>query len=202
MTISGNHKPDIRGTDDGIWRRVLLVPFDVQIPENERDDKLIEKLWAERAGILNWLIDGLISYLEGGLDEPAEVLEATQEYRAESDPLGTFLDECCVVDGNPENFLTSRDLIDAFTFWQDQIDGAPWGGRQVSLKLKSLAGRYRSSATSKTFEKGKRNVTGYRGIKFTDIFKSALDAAPRNAQGRPVASSSKPANAMRDQYPT
>ncbi len=59
LTISGNHKPEIRGTDDGIWRRVMLVPFDVQIPEAERDQDLGKKLWEERSGILNWLVKGV-----------------------------------------------------------------------------------------------------------------------------------------------
>ncbi|MBL3587804.1 hypothetical protein JMM61_21090, partial [Rhodovulum sulfidophilum] len=91
LTMSGNHKPEIRGTDDGIWRRVLLVPFDVQIPEERRDPELANKLWEEAPGILNWLIAGLTDFLEGGLRPPDRVLEATAEYREESDPVGAFL---------------------------------------------------------------------------------------------------------------
>lgn len=187
LTISGNHKPDIRGTDDGIWRRVLLVPFDVQIPENERDEKLIDKLWEERAGILNWLIEGLMTFLEGGLQEPAQVLEATQEYRADSDPIGTFLGECCVVSGSSDDFLSARELIDGFNLWLDQRGEGMWGQRTVSLKFKAEAGRYRDPTTNRPFTKGKRDVTGYRGIKFTDLFRRSYDDAPRNNQGRPVA---------------
>lgn len=187
LTISGNHKPDIRGTDDGIWRRVLLVPFDVQIPENERDEKLIDKLWEERAGILNWLIEGLMTFLEGGLQEPDQVLEATQEYRADSDPIGTFLGECCVVSGSSDDFLSARELIDGFNLWLDQRGEGMWGQRTVSLKLKAEAGRYRDPTTNRPFTKGKRDVTGYRGIKFTDMFRKSYDDAPRNNQGRPVA---------------
>ena len=187
LTISGNHKPDIRGTDDGIWRRVLLVPFDVQIPENERDENLIDKLWEERAGILNWLIEGLMTFLEGGLQEPDQVLEATQEYRADSDPIGTFLGECCVVSGSSDDFLSARELIDGFNLWLDQRGEGMWGQRTVSLKLKAEAGRYRDPTTNRPFTKGKRDVTGYRGIKFTDLFRRSYDDAPRNNQGRPVA---------------
>lgn len=187
LTISGNHKPDIRGTDDGIWRRVLLVPFDVQIPEKERDENLVDKLWQERPGILNWLVAGLTAYLEGGLQEPAQVLNATQEYRADSDPIGTFLNECCVVSGGPDDFLSARDLIDGFNLWLDQRGEGMWGQRTVSLKMKGEAGRYRDPTTNRAFEKGKRDVTGYRGIRFTDIFKRSYDNAPRNNQGRPMA---------------
>lgn len=186
LTISGNHKPDIRGTDDGIWRRVLLVPFDVQIPENERDEKLIEKLWEERDGVLNWLIEGLMSYLENGLQEPDQVLSATQEYRADSDPIGSFLGESCVVSGNSDDFLSARELIDGFNLWLDQRGEGMWGQRTVSLKFKAEAGRYRDPTTNRPFTKGKRDVTGYRGIRFTDLFRKSYDVAPRNAQGRPV----------------
>ncbi len=187
LVISGNYKPDIRGTDDGIWRRVLLVPFDVQIPENERDEKLIDKLWEERAGILNWLVDGLIAFLEGGLQEPEQVLAATLEYRADSDPIGSFLGECCIVTGASDDFLSARELIDGFNLWLDQRGEGMWGQRTVSLKMRNEVGRYRDPTTNRAFSKGKRDVTGYRGIKFTDLFRRSYDDAPRNNQGRPVA---------------
>lgn len=203
LTISGNYKPDIRGTDDGIWRRVLLVPFDVQIPEAERDEKLIDKLWEERAGILNWLIEGLVAYLEGGLQEPAQVLEATRDYRADSDPIGSFLGECCVVSGDSEDFLSARELIDGFNLWQDQRGEGMWGQRTVSLKIKGEAGRYRDPNTNRPFTKGKRDVTGYRGIRFTDMFARSYAEAPRNNQGRPVAFTASRGGAADDgDYPT
>ena len=120
LTISGNHKPEIHGGDDGIWRRVMLVPFDVQIPQEERDPELGAKLWAERAGILNWLIKGLLEYLAHGLQVPDLVLAATAEYRDDSDPLSTFLTGCCGVCGNPEHSMRSKDLCDAYAFWLER----------------------------------------------------------------------------------
>lgn len=191
LTMSGNHKPDIRGTDDGIWRRVLLVPFDVQIPSAERDEKLGEKLWAERSGILNWLIEGLESFLEGGLQEPQQVLDATQEYRADSDPIGTFLADACLVSGNPDDFLLARDVIQGFNLWLDLRGEGMWGDRTVSLKFKGLANRYRDARSGKTYSPGKREATGYRGIRFVDTFKHTFDTAPRDGKGRPVASTSR-----------
>ncbi|MBN9890105.1 DNA primase family protein [Salipiger abyssi] len=187
LTMSGNHKPDIRGTDDGIWRRVLLVPFDVQIPAAERDEKLGEKLWAERAGILNWLVDGLVQYLEGGLQEPQQVLDATQEYRADSDPIGTFLGDACLITGDPGDFLLAREIIQGFNLWLDLRGEGMWGDRTVSLKFKGLANRYRDPRTGKTYSPGKREATGYRGIRFVDMFRRSFDTAPRDAKGRPVA---------------
>ena len=187
LTISGNHKPDIRGTDDGIWRRVLLVPFDVQIPVAERDEGLSEVLWSERAGVFNWLIDGLLEYLEEGLKEPPAVLEATRDYRTESDPYGTFLTECCEVTGDERDFVSSRVLIDAFNFARDEAGESRFGQRTVSLKLKALAGGWRHPDTGRAFATGKNEVTGYRGIRFKPGFRSRLDAAPLDRDGRPVA---------------
>ncbi|MGH1579065.1 DNA primase family protein [Planktotalea sp.] len=187
LTMSGNHKPDIRGTDDGIWRRILLVPFDVQIPPEERDRGLTEALYAERSGILNWLIDGLLDYLESGLREPEKILDATKEYRESSDPIGTFLAECCLVTGEPSDFMTARDLGDAFNYWLDASGETMWGLRTVSNHLLARAGRYKDASTGKSFIRSKMKVTGYRGIVLSIEFAEDLKNATRNAQGRPVA---------------
>lgn len=97
LFLQCNTRPSVRGGDDGIWRRILLVPFSVQIPPDERDPQLKDKLLAEREGVLNWLIDGYVDWLGcGGLAPPASVQEASQQYRSESDAVGRFITECCV----------------------------------------------------------------------------------------------------------
>lgn len=182
LTISGNHKPDIRGLDDGIWRRVLLVPFEVQIPKEQRDQGLGEKLWAERSGILNWLIEGLIAYLEGGLQEPPAVLDATREYREESDPIGMFLDSVCVVTGDSTDSLPTKDLVLAFNFWMDQRGEGQWRDRTISLRLRDKSRGWRSRVTGKGFTDRKSNgVMRYDGIRFTDTFRRDL---PTDIDGR------------------
>lgn len=95
LTMQGNYKPKVDGTDEGLWARLLIVPWTVMIPEGERDTGLPAKLQAEASGILNRLLDGLCDYLDHGLNPPDEVIEATQEYREQSDPIGRFLAECC-----------------------------------------------------------------------------------------------------------
>lgn len=92
LTMSGNYKPKIEGTDEGIWRRVVLVPWEVTI---EKPDKLlIDKIKAEASGILNRLLDGLRDWLDRGLVLPEEVIQATAEFRTDSDPIGRFLAAC------------------------------------------------------------------------------------------------------------
>jgi putative DNA primase/helicase len=95
--LAANHKPVVRGTDRGIWRRIKLIPFTVAIPEERQDKKLPGKLKGELPGILNWALLGCIEWQATGLGEPESVRRATAEYRSESDILGAFLDECCIV---------------------------------------------------------------------------------------------------------
>lgn len=97
ILIRGNHKPAIAGNDEGIWRRLRLVPFTVQIPAEEQDRNLLRKLEAELPGILNWALAGCLEWQRDGLKPPAIILEAVRQYREESDSLGRFIGECCEV---------------------------------------------------------------------------------------------------------
>lgn len=115
LWIATNHKPVIKGTDNAIWRRIRLVPFTVTIPEDKQDKDLATKLQAELPGILSWAVQGCLDWQEKGLDAPAEVVDATAEYRAEMDVLGQFLDECCVV--HPNAKVGKGELYTAFDAW-------------------------------------------------------------------------------------
>ncbi len=115
LTIFGNTKPRIDGTDDGIWRRVLLVPWERQVPEDMIDRALPEKLKKEASGILNRLLDGIRDYLDNGLALPDEVSDATADYRVESDPLGQFMDVC--VDYADGARIQSTDLYRLYVAW-------------------------------------------------------------------------------------
>ncbi|MCA2012411.1 phage/plasmid primase, P4 family [Cereibacter sphaeroides] len=170
LTISGNHKPEIHGGDDGIWRRVMLVPFDVQIPPEERDPELGAKLWAERDGILNWLIAGLRDYLAHGLQVPDQVLAATAEYRDDSDPLATFLTSCCGVTGETAHAMRSKDLGDAFAFWLDETGQGAWTPRTIYKRLKAKAGKWKHPATGQTFNARKSSDPFYDGISLISPF--------------------------------
>lgn len=190
LTISGNHLPDIRGGDDGIWRRLMLVTFPVQIPEAKRIPKkeLDEILWRERSGILNWLIDGLLDYLAGGLQEPVEVMAATEGYRKDSDPIGTFLADATIVSGYERDFMTARELNEAFNYWIEERGETRWGPRTVSMRMKAKADTWRHPETGKMFSPGKSGVTGYRGIRLTDEFaarKRAAEAADSHSGWAP-----------------
>jgi putative DNA primase/helicase len=115
LWMVGNHKPVIRGTDDAIWRRITLIPFDVTIPKEERDRDLGRKLREEAEGILAWMIDGLAAWNVEGLEAPSRIEEAGNEYRQESDILGAFLDECTVK--NERGSIKASKLYGAYQEW-------------------------------------------------------------------------------------
>jgi putative DNA primase/helicase len=110
-----NHKPIVGGTDEGIWRRLRLVPFEVIIPSAERDENLGGKLSDEAGAILAWLVAGYLDWHKNGLAEPDKVTEATQAYRAESDALGRFLDERCL--RMPALHAGSTELFGIYEKW-------------------------------------------------------------------------------------
>ena len=95
MWIAANHKPQISGTDEGIWRRIRLIPFAVRIPENERDNRLKERLQSELPGILAWAVRGAIAWYVDGLGKAFDIENANAEYRNEQDTVANFLSECC-----------------------------------------------------------------------------------------------------------
>jgi len=187
LTLSGNHRPDIRGTDDGIWRRLLLVDFSEQIPKEEQIPKaeLDAILFAERDAIFSrHLVPALLEYLEIGLAPPESVLAATREFRDESDPYGAFLEDACVVTGDEADSVPARELVLAFHFWLMQRAEGAFKDRTVSLALKDRSRRWVSKKTGKRFTERKASTMRYDGIRFTDTFKRAWEYAPRDSSGR------------------
>jgi len=101
-----NHKPEVRGTDTAIWRRLRLIPFEQTIPPAEQDKKLPQKLEAELPGILRWALEGCLEWQREGLQAPEEVRKATGAYRSEMDVIGAFLQDECEI---------GRELREPFT---------------------------------------------------------------------------------------
>jgi putative DNA primase/helicase len=187
LTIGGNHAPDIRGMDDGIWRRLMIVPFNVQIPKAERDPLIVQRMMAEAPGIMNWLIEGARSYLEAGLSPPAEVSKATDELRQDADPYGKFLDDACLVTGDQNDSISARELMLCFQFWQMRRGETPFKDRTVSVNMKDHSRRWRSPKTGKQFaarETGRFN--GYDGLRLTEFFEDEWKKATKDQNGRAI----------------
>ena len=108
LFIDANHKPHISGTDQAIWNRLRLIPFNVSIPKDQQDKSLLVKLAAESPGILAWAVQGCLRWRAEGLGAPVAVAQATESYRDEMDPVADFVAECC--DDEPEATETFSDL--------------------------------------------------------------------------------------------
>lgn len=140
MTISGNQKPAIRDESDGIWRRMQLVPWNVQIAREDIDRELPAKLRKEAEGIFARLITGLLDWKANGLIEPDEVRMATSKYRDDSDAIGKFLRQCCVlgVDTRARPVrVRKKELFELYTAWAQSGGHFEFKNRQFSKAMEA-----------------------------------------------------------------
>ena len=152
LWLSTNHKPMIRGTDDGIWRRLRLIPFTYSFTDAEKDKRFGEKLKAELPGILRWAIDGVVKWNQQGLGSCAEVDQASAGYRTEMDPIGPFIEDNCTVD--PSQSVTGQALYGAYKQWCVENSCNAITDREFRARLddlgfkkfdKSISGKVRSA---------------------------------------------------------
>jgi len=159
LLIAGNHRPSLASVDVAMLKRVLIVPMNNAVEEENIDRLLGQKLQAEAPQILRWMIEGALSWLKRGLDAPEAVLVATEEYVEEEDILAAWIDECCDLD--PEHWVSTADLFSNWSQW-NRGRGAGKGGTQISF------GRMLSAEAEKkdrSFEKKRTNVAnGWSGI--------------------------------------
>lgn len=116
-----NHKPEVKGNDPAVWRRIRVVPFEVIVPEGRRDGRLPERLLLHADAILAWAVAGYVDYRDGGMREPATVVQATGAYQADSDAVARFIAEGCMT--GPGHTSTTGDLFAAWGVWA-RVEGA------------------------------------------------------------------------------
>lgn len=134
LVIVGNHKPQIRGDDHGIWRRVHLLPFKRIFEEHEQDKNLPEKLRSELPGILNWAIEGCLMWQRAGTLALPEIMQReAREYRSDMDLIAQWLADECEV--GPEKQELVRTAYASFARWCKQNGNAPFSNRRFSQKL-------------------------------------------------------------------
>jgi putative DNA primase/helicase len=178
LFLGTNHLPAIRGTDHGIWRRLICVPFDTVYwradrgesgpPELQADLGLEETLRGEFPGILNWLLEGCRQWQQHDLSWPPEVQAKTQGYRREQDALGQFLAACCVT--GPNLRASTRELSWAYTQWCRDNDATPLSDMLLGKQL-----RERGFAKHDT-----KKERGWTGLALQEEFKASQgdDATP------------------------
>lgn len=151
LWMATNHKPVIRGTDTGIWRRIHMIPFTVQIPEEKIDRRLKYKLSAELTGIFRWAVEGCLLWQKEGLKMPRAVLEEVREYRREMDVISAFVEDKCTVGKGLS--VKSSQLFAAYLNWAEQNNEYRMSSTKFGMEL------------AKRFEKVKgRGCNYYSGI--------------------------------------
>ncbi len=174
LIISANHKPVIIGNDDGIWRRIHLVPWNEQISNREIDKDLPAKLERERVGIFKWIVDGALAFLNfGGLNPPREIHEATEDYRRQEDPIGTFIDDACQVTGDPDDTEKPFDLFTAYERFAIETGAIKVKESTFYRRLPDVTRRtYRSEDGKQCRIDKSRTNSGvvYRGIKIRETW--------------------------------
>lgn len=144
IVMSTNYKPVIKGTDNGIWRRVRLIPFTAEFTKENRDPQLTEKLRRELPGILNWAIAGAVGWCKEGLPPCAIIDEAGQEYRSEMDRVQQFLDDC--TERSDSGSTQASTLYKCYRAWcSEQGDRFPISSNKFCSEMKR---RYKSRKTS------------------------------------------------------
>ncbi len=194
LFLAGNHKPTVRGDDEGIWRRMRLIPWLVTIPEAERDPQLPQRLRAELAGVLRWAVEGCLAWQKRGLNEPRAVREATANYREENDVLGEFFRlQVTFVSGSS---IPRKDLREAYETFCKESGMEPYGAKRFASRLRE------KSVKETTVRRGTSVVNGWSGVRLaTDAEREA--AAQWKVDATTVASSShqstsKPATSVAD----
>lgn len=160
--VATNHKPVIRGTDLGIWRRIKLIPFEVTIPPEKVDKNLKYKLRAEFPQILRWAVEGCIKWRRDGLQEPDCVRVAVQEYKQEMDLLASFLEQCVIVDYDCTERTMASDLFRIYSRWARENNEYEMSSkkffREITKKLPTKgrigAGIYYSNIRFTEYAKG------------------------------------------------
>lgn len=114
--LVSNFKPVCNANDEATFRRIKTLPFEVRIPDAEKDPHLLDKLIAEAEGILAWMVRGCLKWQASGLQEPEKVKLATQGYRAEMDLMQQFIDDCCILEGAE----SPTDLVSAYKAYSGQ----------------------------------------------------------------------------------
>lgn len=113
--MMSNYEPNISGTDDGIWRRIILLKFNRKFNDNEKDINLTTKLLAERDAIFTWMVEGAMEVLKDGLGKPDFVKKEVEKYRSDMDQLESWIDERCVRVAGSKTYI--KELYANYCSW-------------------------------------------------------------------------------------
>ena len=157
-SLTGNNKPMATGADYAVFRRLRLIHWAVRIEERERRpmSEVLAEFELEAAGILNWLIEGLLRYRTEGLIAPAAVVDATEDYRSDMDPVGEFIREC--VEPHSGSTVEARRLYEAYISWCEANALRPFSER-----------RFATEAITAGLVREKSRIRKYLNVRLHDV---------------------------------
>ncbi|WP_144528758.1 phage/plasmid primase, P4 family [Peribacillus simplex] len=147
-----NHKPIIKNNDEGIWRRVKLIPFTVTIPVDQIDYDLPKKLKNEMQGILRWAVEGCIEWQQKKLGESSAVKQATNEYREDMDILGPYFEENLVI--HPSAKVEAKKLYEHYKKWCYSNDEMELKNRTFYRQMETRGYKKKRGTANKFFFHG------------------------------------------------
>ena len=133
LWLSTNNKPVIQGTDDAIWDRLRLIPFNVRFKDSA-DPNLADQRRRELPGVLAWVVEGCLEWQEHGLQEPESVTEATRQYREEMDTLAAFIEERCIV--HEDAAAPATPLYKQYRMWCEDAGEKPETQKMFGMRLR------------------------------------------------------------------
>jgi putative DNA primase/helicase len=157
LVIAGNHWFFVKGTDEGIWRRIRVVPWLVTVEADKRDQNLPKRLRDEYPGILRWCVEGALAWQREGLAEPPEVLAATKQFREESDPIGQFIAEETIQDS--EARCPADLLYGMYVDWCGIKNDTPLSARKFANRLRDRG------LSNKSVRVGEKVMHGWAAVR-------------------------------------
>lgn len=136
IVLVTNHLPKIRGTDLGIWRRVVLVPWRVTIPESKKDIGFAAKLARELPGILNWALEGLKMYRTDGLRLPQALEDARSVYKTDNDDFDDWFSDCVIFNEQAKTELIR--LVESHRNWAKTLGRTPASDKRIAERLAEM----------------------------------------------------------------
>ncbi len=161
LLVVGNHKPQLRGVDEAIRRRLHLIPFAVTIPPSQRDPDLPQKLALERAGILAWAIEGCLEWQRIGLAPPTAVKAATEAYLADEDAVAIWLADRCEI--SPRHEAGTGALYGSWLEWCEKA-GEHAGNQKTFVQALEMRGFVRTRVGDP-----QRGPRGFRGLRLRTL---------------------------------
>lgn len=163
--IATNHKPIVRGTDLGIWRRIKLIPFEVNIPPAKVDKNLKYTLRKEFPQILAWAVEGCLKWQREGIEEPNRVAEATKDYKQEMDLIASFVEQCLVIDYESKQRIMANELFSLYSKWA-----------RLNNEYEMSSKKFFNEASKKLPDKGRTSAgVFYSSVKLSEYAQSLVD---------------------------